>query len=161
MNNQRPVALTVFCILSWVWMAISAYGLIGDLANGQLSDDEIRQQELVMLESLSGEDPEVMRQSGWMVTETIGIIKITQANFGLLNGIKVLQLLIGLAAVILMFRLKKIGFHLYIIYSLISVIYWTYFFGEFKLGLVIALLSGLVSGLFVMFYAFQLKHMKS
>lgn len=161
MTNQRPVALTVFCILSWVWMAIYAYGVISDLASGQLSDDDIRQQELVLLESLNDQDPEVMLQSSWVVTESIDMLKITQANFGLLNGINVLQLLIGLAGVIFMFRLKKIGFHLYIIYSLISIIYWTYFFGEFQLGLVMALFSGFFGGLFVMLYAFQLKHMKA
>jgi hypothetical protein len=156
MKTNRPTALIVFGILSWISLGIGLIGVVSNALTGAPTDEDIRQQEIEMLSQLT---PEMVAESGWVVTETIDFLKITQDKFGILTAVTFIQVVVGLIAVIMMFKLRKIGFHLYIVYSLITLGYWILFFGHNTLGFIMAVISGVVSAIFVLLYASQLKHM--
>jgi hypothetical protein len=156
MKTNRPKALIVFGILSWLSLGIGLIGLVSNVLTGPPTDEEIRQQEIEMLSELT---PEMVAETGWVVTETVEFLKITQVKFSWLSLITFVQIIIGLIAVIMMFKLRKIGFHLYIVYSLIALGYWILFFGQNTLGFIMAVISGVVSAIFVLLYASQLKYM--
>lgn len=156
MKTNRPTALIVFGILSWLSLGFGLIGVVSNFLSGPPSDEDIRQQEIEMLSQLT---PEMMVESGWVVSETIDFLKTTQIKFGLLTAITFVEVIIGLIAVIMMFKLRKIGFHLYIVYSLIALGYWILFFGHNTLGTIMAVISGIISGIFVLLYASQVKHM--
>lgn len=156
MKTNRPTALIVFGILSWLSLGLGLIGVVSNFLSGPPSDEDIRQQEIEMLSQLT---PEMMVESGWVVSETVDFLKTTQVKFGLLTAITFVEVIIGLIAVIMMFKLRKIGFHLYIVYSLIALGYWILFFGHNTLGTIMAVISGIISGIFVLLYASQLKHM--
>lgn len=156
MKTNRPTALIVFGILSWISLGIGLIGVVSNALTGAPTDEDIRQQEIEMLSQLT---PEMVLESGWVVTETIDFLKITQDKFGILTAVTFIQVVVGLIAVIMMFKLRKIGFHLYIVYSLITLGYWILFFGHNTLGFIMAVISGVVSAIFVLLYASQLKHM--
>ncbi len=156
MKTNRPTALIVFGILSWISLGIGLIGVVSNALTGPPTDEDIRQQEIEMLSQLT---PEMVAEAGWVVTETIDFLKITQDKFGILTAVTFIQVVVGLIAVIMMFKLRKIGFHLYIVYSLITLGYWILFFGHNTLGFIMAVISGVVSAIFVLLYASQLKHM--
>lgn len=124
MKTNRPTALIVYGILSWLSLGFGLIGVVSNFLSGPPSDEDIRQQEIEMLSQLT---PEMMIESGWVVSETIDFLKTTQIKFGLLTAITFVEVIIGLIAVIMMFKLRKIGFHLYIVYSLIALGYWILF----------------------------------
>lgn len=156
MKTNRPTALIVFGILSWLSLGLGLIGVVSNALSGPPSDEDIRQQEIEMLSQLT---PEMVLESGWVVSETVDFLKTTQVKFGLLTAISFVEVIIGLIAVIMMFKLRKIGFHLYIVYSLIALGYWILFFGHNTLGTIMAVLSGIISGIFILLYASQVKHM--
>lgn len=156
MKTNRPTALIVFGILSWLSLGLGLIGVVSNALSGPPTDEDIRQQEIEMLSQLT---PEMVLESGWVVSETVDFLKTTQVKFGLLTAITFVEVIIGLIAVIMMFKLRKIGFHLYIVYSLIALGYWILFFGHNTLGTIMAVLSGIISGIFILLYASQLKHM--
>lgn len=156
MKTNRPTALIVFGILSWLSLGLGLIGVVSNALSGPPTDEDIRQQEIEMLSQLT---PEMVLESGWVVSETVDFLKTTQVKFGLLTAISFVEVIIGLIAVIMMFKLRKIGFHLYIVYSLIALGYWILFFGHNTLGTIMAVLSGIISGIFILLYASQVKHM--
>jgi hypothetical protein len=156
MKTNRPTALIVFGILSWLSLGLGLIGVVSNALSGPPTDEEIRQQEIQMLSELT---PEMVAEAGWVVTETVDFLQITQDKFGILTAVTFIQVIVGLIAVIMMFKLRKIGFHLYIVYSLIALGYWILFFGHNTLGTIMAVISGIISGIFVLLYASQLKHM--
>jgi hypothetical protein len=59
-----------------------------------------------------------------------------------------------------MFQMRKIGFHLYIIYSLIPIADTLYFFGGMQITTALIVLYFVVGGVFTLLYGLQLKHMR-
>jgi hypothetical protein len=72
-----------------------------------------------------------------------------------------LSLLIGVVGIVLMYQLRKIGFHLYVVYSILPIL-WLYIFlpGD-KIPNFLVFGSLFISLLFVILYAINLKHMKA
>lgn len=56
--------------------------------------------------------------------------------------------------------MRKIGFHLYIIYSLIPIADTLYFFGGMQITTALIVLYFVVGGVFTLLYGLQLKHMR-
>lgn len=152
MKEKRGTNLLVFCILSWVYIAYNLLQVGIGMAAGPMTDEDIRQVKITMLEDQPQEAIEMM---GWFFEELVTILEITRDNFILMNSIELMTLLIGAIAVFLMFKLKKIGFHLYIIYSIIPIASTTYFMGGTKLGLLGVVVVTVISLAFVLMYGSQ------
>lgn len=157
MEKKRPDLLTVLCFLSWAWIGFNLYSVASTLMNGKLSPEELREQELTILE---GQTEESIEMTQGVIEEAMEMLHIAQDKFMLLNGIELISLLLGAVGVFFMFKQRKLGFHLYIVYTLGSVLYFTYFFGHLSMGVAFAITSALLGGLFVLLYGLQLKHMK-
>lgn len=74
--------------------------------------------------------------------------------------LQLITLLVGVAAVVMLYKMKKLGFHLYLIYTLLGV------FGVYLI-MPAALVSGVMlfffaffGGLMVLLYAINFKHLK-
>lgn len=156
MGNLRPNGLTALCILSWVWMAFSLLSVVTELNTGRLTEADIRQQKIVILES---QTPETIEMMPWVVEESIEMLYISRDNFSTMMIINFVALIIGLIGVFLMFQLRKIGFYMYIGYSIISIAYWLYYFSGMTFGWIIISTTAIFSALFIILYGTQLKKM--
>ena len=157
MKLKRTTGLTVFVILSLVWMGMSLYTSIGESMQGPLTDEQIREQKIAMLEEQS---EEMLKNGAWVIEDIVEMLNISKDQFNAMSIINYLCLTIGIVGVMLMFQLRRIGFHLYIIYTLITLGYWTYFFAGITLGNIAIGFSILFSALFVFLYAKQIQQMR-
>ncbi len=156
MGKKRTSTLTVFCILSWVMMAFFLYSALGKLVRGTYTDEEIKQQKIALIDS---QTPETIEIVGWVIEDTVAMLEIEKENYAAVNRLELIVVLLGIVGVYFMFNLKKIGFHLYVVYSILPLLLYTYFYGGLSMGLVLIIASAVISAIFVTVYAFQLKHM--
>ena len=156
MGKVRPNGLTALCILSWVWMAFSLLSVVTELNTGRLTEADIREKKIVILES---QTPETIEMMPWVVEESIEMLYISRDNFSTMMIINFVALIIGLIGVFLMFQLRKIGFYMYIGYSIISIAYWLYYFSGMTFGWIIISTTAIFSALFIILYGTQLKKM--
>lgn len=157
---KRPVLLTVLAILSLVSISFGLLGSILGILNGPPSAEEL---EVAM--SAYSTNIAILEQAGepyWVdvMTKMLKLISYTNANFYMNTIIELLAYIVGLSGVIMMLRGRKIGFHLYIIYSLIMVfsIYASAPVSEIPPFYFITL--GTVALVFILLYSRTLKFLK-
>jgi hypothetical protein len=155
-KEKRGKTLPVLVVLSFVWIAFSLGSLVIGLADGPLSDEEIEQQKYEVLQAYDEDSPEFVTN---MMDESLATLDIVQENFWLINGVSALSILIGFFAVYLMFKLKRVGYYLYIAYSIIPIIMTMSLFSQFKISMWGLAFSGLFSVVFLILYGVQLKRM--
>jgi hypothetical protein len=118
---ERPTFLKVLCILSFISIGLSLVFSLGSLVGGPQSEDEMIAQKVELLEA-----NDELRDSGMdgfadMMEQMTRMNESINANFYMASVVSILALLIGFYGVFSMWQGKKLGFHLYIVYSLISV----------------------------------------
>ncbi len=156
MKEKRPGALLSICILSWVYIGFEIIIQFNALFSGPMSDDQIREAKIEILQSQTEETIALM---GEMINEMISILEITRDHIYTISSLNLLTSLTGALAVFMMFQGKKRGFHLYIIYSLMAILTQTYFFSGFTIGVVGIVFAAFISTIFVFIYSRYLKWM--
>ncbi len=156
MEKARSNGLTALCILSWIWMAIALLSVFSEINTGRLTEADIRAQKIVILES---QTPETLEAAPWVAEDSIEMLYISSENFTAMVVINLAAILLGLTGVLLMFQLRKLGYHLYIIYSILSVSYWVYYFHGLTFGWIFIGFSAVFAILFVILYGTQVKKM--
>jgi hypothetical protein len=127
--TKPPTFLIILAVLSFLYMSSGLFSSATALFKGPISESEMQQLEV----GLSGSVNEMnkMGQSGFAgMFETV-IKKMHYTNeqvFYKQNGLGLLVALIGITGIIFMLKLRKMGFHIYIIYSLatIGIMYLVY-----------------------------------
>lgn len=157
MDKKRPTALLVFCILSWFAMGLELQSTVSSLITGPMSDEEVRTLTLTMLE---GQNAEAIELMGWFFEEIILFFDIVTENFLFLNLSYLFIDLLGVVAVFLMFNMKRVGYPLYIAYSVLAVFLMSYLFSGLSMGIAAIIFSSVISVVFILLYGSQLKRMK-
>ena len=89
------------------------------------------------------------------------ILYKTIENFNAIQLSTIVGLLIGALGVYLMFQLKKSGFFLYVLYSVIIPFISLYFIGSSAIIVIGIASTGLISVVFLILYAVNLKRMSA
>ncbi len=133
---KRPVLLTVLCVLSFIY---SGFACLSAMVTPMFSDVVIE-----FLKSSPNNDETALNQ----------MITVLQAGWGfhLLTAALALCSVFG---AILMWKLKKTGFHLYALSNLGAL-----FVPTLMLGIQISWEGILLTASFILLYAFNLKYMK-
>lgn len=158
--KRRPVFLTVLGILTFVSTGFGVLGLLLSLVNGPSSDDEV---ERVVAQSMTSVNE--LREMGatYMADQMEKIARMNiyiNENFYPMLMANFVTLVFGIGGVILMWRGRKLGFHSYIIYNLLSIlgIYVTVPAAEVPSLMII--LGVIFSAIFIFMYSRNLKWMK-
>jgi len=157
---QRPVFLLVLAILSLITIGLGLLGGLSGLAGGPLSGDEI---ETVIASNMKIVDQlNDMGSHYWAETlnKTIRMVEYTNNNFYVNQLINVIGYGIGLAGVILMMRGRRTGFHLYIIYNLISLLVVYVSVPVSEIPAFVIVFNACLSLLFIFMYSRNLHYMK-
>ena len=157
MTEKRPGGFITLCILSWIYIGFKIIGQINALFSGRMTDDQIRDYKIELLKSQTEETLEIM---GGMIDELVRILEVTRDNMYFIAWADLLFAITGGVAVYLMFQGRKIGFHLYIIYSLLALAVQTYFFSGFTVGLIGIVFTAVISIIFILIYRTYLKLMR-
>lgn len=158
---KRPTFLVVLAVLSYISIGIGALGVLITLFVGPSSPEQMEQQEAQLYESI-----QVLNENG--MDDFVRIIEtssqqaryINNEAFYSFNILNLIALIVGFIGVFMMMKLKKIGFHLYVAYSLLPIIIS---YAIIPTGLIINLsiiFSVILSAIFCIMYGLNLKHME-
>ncbi|WP_300660347.1 hypothetical protein [Fluviicola sp.] len=157
---KRPVLLTVLCILSFIVVGFALLGVLFSLIGGEPSAQSIEKAYNQMMQMASSNRDQNLIFMADMLEQMAEVTSYQQQNYWLVLLVNAVTSGTGFVGVLMMFRGKKLGFHLYIIYSLLS------FGGIFLImpphidPLSSAIMSLVFSGVFVLLYSRNLKWMK-
>lgn len=154
-DAKRPKLLTVIGILTFVSLGFQFLSLLINLIRGKQDEDGITEdiaQTLTFLKKF-GTDEDSLELTKMAMEQT-------NDSFWLVQFIAILSIGLGLSGVIMMFKRRKIGFHLYIIYSLLGV-GGGYLYLSSDLTTMMTLFGSIsVAILFIVLYGLNLKWLK-
>ena len=117
---KRPNFLTVIAILSFITIGYTGLNVILSLVTGPPTEEAIDTMQTELTKSAVE-----LRESGAsglanFMEQTAELAVYQQVNFWLYLGITAITAIAGFIGVLYMWKLRKIGFQFYIIYSLLS-----------------------------------------
>lgn len=152
--------LLVLCILSWIYTGLGLITSLMGLLRGPLSAEKMKEVKVNLLGLLKETEALESDVVTDMVAKSIRITEVQNQHHYAVYSLTLLVILIGIYGVYNMFQGKKIGFHLYIIYSLLSVTQIYFFMKVSEVSTVSAIFGFVLSGLFIFLYSRNLKWMK-
>jgi len=160
-NKKKPTLLIVLVVLSFIYLAYYLFDVIRALLVGPISEEQMEMQRAAFYESMSQMQSQGMDGFIEFFEKLLRFIEFANSEaFYLLNITSLVSVLLGLTAVILMLKLKKIGFHLYVAYSLLPIIIIYLTFPIEIISTFIVVYHIVISAIFCVLYGLNLKHME-
>lgn len=157
---KRPVFLLVLCILSFVSLGFKLFDVTIGYAVGPSSAKEMKEARISMDKEM--DKLEEQGASDWKPTvekfKTMTVV--LNRKFYYVQALSLLVIVLGVIGVVYMLIGKKLGFHLYIIYSLISTCSYYFFVSPAIVPTFLVIISAVLSGLFIFMYSRNLKWMR-
>lgn len=158
--RSRPTFLTVLCILTFIG---SGWGLISAsmqylTANAQAAAMTTATQQASKEISKSGSSSEGAKIANEMINSMASVFTPETVKKSALAAIA--AALLCLAGAVMMWQLKKTGFYLYVLGTLIGIVTPLLLFGSNLLAMGMSIIIGFFGVLFVILYGVNLKHMK-
>ncbi len=154
---NRPVFLTVVCILSYVGLGMSILNGLAGALFGRLTTLFAPLVKKAMQEDVDLEDiPERLRD---LIVNSLSAVHKAMEYATTMAILSVVLYLIALLGVIYMWQLKKSGFYLYTGAKIFIVLIPFIFLGFNFLTYIALVVNGLFVLLFIILYAVNLKHM--
>ncbi len=154
---KRPQFLTVLCILTFISTGMDILSGFPKLFGGPMSTEQMDEQKVVMAKSIDQMRELDMESLAVMLEKLERMMEGLNAHFYASTSVALLVLMTGLSAAILMWTGRKIGFHVYIAFSLISVLQVYLFVPPSDIPSIIIILNLLISGVFIFMYSRNLK----
>ncbi len=120
-EEKRPTLLTVLCILTFVSIGINMLTLLVQLVAGPSSEEEILAERVELSRAISQMQDAGMDGVAQMMEQFMAMTAQIQENFYFAMAISLVTYVVGFFGVLKMFQGEKIGFHLYIVYNLLSI----------------------------------------
>ena len=161
-EGKRPRSLNVLLILSAIYIVMSLSATLQAISSGPLTQNQLEEETADFYGSMvelrdQGVGQELTNMAEVMIETSF---YINNEVFQLTNNLRLLELIIGAISLVLMFQLKKIGFHVYLLYSLLPII-TTYITLPQELILTASIVvTVLIGGFFALLYGTKLKYMK-
>jgi hypothetical protein len=160
---NRPNYLVFLLVLTSISVFMLFYSSLQGLIKGPFTEAYLEQYMEEQYEALN-ELESVFGSSGSIVeiaeqTIAMGVYQNNEV-FYLFNFFTFIQALLGMAAIVFMFRLRKIGFHIYVGYCLFPILMTYLLFPVSMISNYLIMGTLLISTLFCLLYGMNLKHMK-
>jgi predicted ferric reductase len=159
-SSKRPTFLTVLCILTFVFAGFATLSFILKLANGQ-PDFGLIEPELAKIQAQANQMREIGNPAfAHMFEKLINQQHIIFEKYMVYHLLHLIMFVVGLLGALFMFRGKKLGFHLYIIYSILYTFLEYIFFAPENVVWFTSISGLIISGGFVLMYSRNLKWLK-
>ena len=159
-NNERPKSLKVLCILSFVNLGISFLGILSQFLSGPASKKDMLLQKAEMSKNIEQLETLNADYAVDAIHKLIAMAESLNSSFYAVTVVTLISSIIGLFGVLKMWNGTKIGFHFYIIYSLITVGQVYLFVSPTSIPSFVVIWNLLIAGLFVFLYSRNLNWMK-
>lgn len=158
-KQPRPSFLTTLCVLSFVFIGISLMFGVNGLFQGPLSQEEMLQQKVEMTKTVDEMRSMEMDDFSRMMEQLQRMYNAINEHFYSYSMISLVVIGLGLYGVITMWKGQKLGFHLYIVYSLLSIMQLYFVVSPADIPSMVIVWNLIVSTIFVLLYARNLKWM--
>lgn len=152
-KSKIPKSLLITGIFSIMGTGSTIFSSLVSLIAGKPSEEEITKSKLELARSLD----DVQKNNIDFLEELIKNLQIMldamYQNFFLYNSVAALVAGVGLVGIIFMFKRKELGFHLYIIYSLLYVAQSYIFVSPAHVPLILVIFNLGISGIFIYLYS--------
>jgi len=156
---QRPTFLLVLCILTFIGSGWGTLSNLFSVFTAGLTDSSMQMEYYSSMLSDMDQGAGSVVLSDLVSSMMVGL----QATFVHAREIAVISLVlsvISLLGAILMFQLRRFGFYLYTAAQILALFVWPYFAGFSLYALMMMFFPGLLSLVFIILYAMNLKHMR-
>lgn len=157
MNEKRGGTLKVLAILSWVWIGLGTLMTLPGIFSGPMTPEQLEDAKVEVLSMITPESKEILGPD--FMNENIAIMERTNQFHYSIMGLNISNYILGFYAVFLMYNLKKKGFYLYVLYSIVPAISPLLFF---EAGPIRSATIGIwlfLAALFCILYGVQTKRM--
>lgn len=156
---KRPTFLLVLCILTFVFSGFNALASLFGLAfSSTFYSEEANEQSLETIYDAAEDAPGGM---GDFLMDVAQMSEQAMQNQEIINLSNLLLYLLCVFGAILMYRLKKVGFHVYTAASAFLLIVPFLFMGLNWIVILSVIFNGLFTIGFVVMYGLNLKHMNN
>ena len=159
-KEVRPTFLVVLCVLSFVSIGMSLLSSVFQTFNGPLTKAEMTTQNVQMTKLIPQMKTAQLDSMVDFIEKMILMTESLNRSFYAGLFVTLLTLVIGLLGVIKMWKGVKLGFHLYIVYSLLSSAHVYLFVNPAYVPAMIVYFNLILSILFIFMYSRNLKWMK-
>lgn len=159
-ETKRPVFLLVLCILSFVSIGWSLLTAIVSLFTGPASEETMIETKVEFTKQINQMNELGSEWGADIFRKLIHITEATNTAHYSFTMTTIVILIIGALGVFWMLKRKKLGFHLYIIYSLLSAVQLYFFVNAAYVPTFLVIFSAVFSGIFILLYSLNLKWMK-
>ncbi len=160
-KSRIPQLLLVTGIISLLGTGSTVLSSLMSIILGKPSQEEITESKLELAKSLE----QVQKNDVQFLEELIRNLQIMldamYNNFFLYTLVAALVAGVGIAGIIFMFKRRELGFHLYIVYSLLYVAQSYLFVSPENVPLVMVLTNLSISGIFIYIYSRSLNWFRS
>ena len=158
--KKRPGFLTTLGVLSFVNIGFWFIMALLRMLSGPMSDEQILDQKIVFAEAKN--ELRKLGADSWtsLYDKLEAMTMQTNDSFYLAMFLEFVVLLIGLSGVIMMFKGRKFGFHVFIIYCLLSLGAAYLYISPSNIPTISTIFTVIISGLFIFLYSRNLRWMK-
>lgn len=153
-KEERGTFLFVIIILSWIFIGFSIFSTAVGYFNGV---EDLQTQIDVSIDQMDTDTGNEFADN--LITDAIEVMEKTITHFESIQLATMVALLVGALSVYLMFQLKKMGFLLYVIYTVLYSIIPFYFLGSGMVVMLSQVLYLFISIVFLILYGVNLKRM--
>ncbi len=158
--QKRPVFLMVLCILTFIYTGFSILTNIFSLVKGPASEEEILTLKVEFTRQMNEMSDLGVTWAANLFRNLMHITEATNNNHYLMVLSSIVIVTLGLIGAIWMFKGKKMGFHFYIIYSLLTVVQLYFFVDASYIPTILVVTNLIISAIFIFMYSRNLKWMK-
>ncbi|MEN9303984.1 MAG: hypothetical protein RL264_2413 [Bacteroidota bacterium] len=152
-NPKRPTFLLVLTILTFVNTGFTIIGGIAAAFSGGPTDAEIKANRLELAKSIDQMKQMKSEFGIKLISQIQNMTDSMYANFMAYNLVAVAVAMVGALAAFFMFQGRKIGFHIYIIYSFLYILQSYLFIAPQDIPMLFTFFYALVSGAFIWMYS--------
>lgn len=159
-STNRPRGLHTLCILTFVYTGLGFISNIGRFFGGPESTEKMEEQRIQSQKTIELFTENGMNYFAELLDKLSKMADALNFHFYENAVVSLFHVLLGAAAAYLVFKGRKLGFHLYIIYSLLSVAQLYLFVSPSIVPFTVVLFDLLFSGIFVFLYSRHLHWLK-
>ena len=160
LEEKRPTFLTVLCILTFINVGMNSLMLLFQLVSGPTSEEDLLADRVELARATSQLEDAGMDGFVGVMDQIMAMTAEIQENFYLAMIVALVTYLIGLLGALKMWQGQKIGFHLYIIYSLLAVGGVYLYISPQNIPSISIIFGLILSGAFVFMYSRNLSWLK-
>lgn len=159
-TEKRPTFLKVLCILSFISTGMGLVSGFFNLFGGPASEDEMLEEKVELMKSVNELNSMGMDGMADLLVKIQAMSEDINENFYFASIIALITVGIGFYGVLKMWQGFKVGFHLYIVYCLLSIGALYFYVSPSNIPSMIVIFNLLFAALFIFMYSRNLDWMK-